>query len=714
MKSLVRLFWFIIITLALLFLFNFFKTHIVFIQEKPHSKQIFPASQAPETTLKIALFNTAAHNAYIYKPISDIAHANNFAVDYYPIQRILDTPIKTINLDQYDGIFFAITPEFLKKMAVSPASKKILMLMKKFSQYPHKLTGLLFPSMRLAHPAPMLAMAPLFECVGITPKPSTFFKLTNQILQLPLEYRGMNYNTTLNLPKIAINTFPEKQIFNKKIAPLALLPIKQKVFSPEIKNMFPFGIYWFNPKHQNHIIVGHTSLLSLTGISENFQLCPSDFKTRETVHEALNETMWEINQLLTQKKKNTGINIKRITKHQSKNIQNAHLENGIQMHQECIRNPYKIAWMETVLFNPKNTTKNKEQMQRLLVNFILDSGIDSLWLTINPQMYYSPIGKNKKETQSYLTELSLFTKQLSEKAKKLHKTPPSILIGYEITNNIYKPNLPQEHAHDLYGNTYPDIPRPLDKIFWNNEIKKPLVEFLKDWKKPSISNGIKLSGVMLDLEMYCRQSTGTFLSTMGFEPQTIKEFLNDTSSVRPERSRMDTNASSNMDQLAFTNYMISKKISSQYFDYLEKESTKLGKNLRKFFMQQLPNSIIGCYAPNISVDWFYKGFYKGLSTKKHPIKLFTFNSEFNSYKPWLEQNDIHAQHYGVLMLSKLKDKHDFTRLNYVLKHHTGAWLNRFSRLVEPFDKAHWSSLEQTPLSMKNRQAFIEYLGTTKQ
>ena len=131
MKSLIRLLWLIVITLVLLFLFNFFKTRIVIIKQKPYSEQIFPVMQSPAIKLKIALFNTAAHNAYIYKPINDIAHANGFDVDYYPIQRILDTPIKKMNLSQYNGIFFAITPEFLKKMAVSPVSKKVLILMKK-------------------------------------------------------------------------------------------------------------------------------------------------------------------------------------------------------------------------------------------------------------------------------------------------------------------------------------------------------------------------------------------------------------------------------------------------------------------------------------------------------------------------------------------------------------------------------------------------------
>ena len=668
--------------------------------------------------VKIALFDTARREKYNYQPILEIAEATGFYIDYYSIGRLLDTPQNKIQLEEYSCVFFVLSPEFLKTMTNSHAAKKILTLIKNHSSLQNKMTCLMFPSIKISHPAPILLLKPLFEQLGINintinidmknkynptqeihPQ-AMFIHLTNHFLQFPIETRSFLYHTTLKNPTYLGQKFNATQTIKQGISPVALLPIKQDNHPKEIKTTFPFGIYWFNNTRQNHLIIGNTSILSFSGISENFQLCPMEFFLRKSMHNAINEMMWEVYQILTQDQSLQGINTKNIFAHKKKNLPLSIQSIGTQLSQKTLskQNPHKVAWMDIGIFDPANKTKDKRNQQKLLIHFIYSSEVDNLWITLNPHMYFSPIGKLKDQKNNFLISLAQFTKQLKKDAKKQGKKPPSIMIGFEITNNLYKPNLPTQIAWDLYGNSYPDIPRPLDETFWNNEIKHPLKEFLKEWENPKTSNGIKLSGIILDLEMYCRKSTGTFLPTMGFEPETISQFL------RPPLSQSIT-------PQIFTKYLMDNRLVTKYFTFLEKNATKLGSELRKFFNKKLPEGIISCYAPNISIDWFYKGLYRGLSTTQKPIYLFTFNSEFTSHKQWLNNNNIQTNHSGVLMLSKLQTQNDLKWIKHILNHHDGIWLNRFSRLVEP---AHndWSNLEQCPADMKKRLEFTDYLATT--
>jgi len=279
---------------------------------------------------------------------------------------------------------------------------------------------------------------------------------------------------------------------------------------------------------------------------------------------------------------------------------------------------------------------------------------------------------------------------------------PKILVGFEITNNMYTPNLPKTYAADLYGNQYEDLPTPLDIHFWENEIKKPLECFVEQWKNPSISNGIPLSGVVLDLEMYCRKKSSLFLPTMGFELPTFKKFAHKFS-----LNAAPTNAHD------ITSFLMREQRGKQYFDFLEQEADNLGNNLKSFFTQKIPGCLIACYAPNLLVDWFYKGLWKGLSSKKNPLHLYTFNTEFKRYQSWFEQQGVYANHSSVLLLSKIKKTKDFKWVNTILKQHDGVWLNRFSRLVEDYDATSWISVEQSPLANDHKAQLMKYLRNVR-
>ena len=635
----------------------------------------------------LALFDTSKTEEYAYNPLIEIAKSTNFDVIYYPVSKVIDDPNHEIPLKKFDCACFIMCPEFLKTVETSPVSQKILALMKSFSSNPHKVTILMFPSMPISHPNPIGTLTTLLESANIgnpaQQHDEAFYSLTNRFLRYPIETR-LTYHTTLKLPGNGL-PFNVTQELNDN-AKIALLPIRQDHFAKEIKNLFPLGVYSFNYNNKNHTIITSTAVL-FSGIAENFKLCPIDFELRKELHNAVHEMMFEINKIATQRPNIEGIDIQSILTAERSKIPATIASIGTTTVKN--RKNQKIAWME---LNPTDQ----------MIQFILDSRLDHLWITLNPQEYYSPIAKSKRKEKEFFKKLSIFTKKLAYMAKSQKIRPPTILVGFEIVNNFYAPNLPENPAQDLYKNEYTDIPRPLERTFFEDEIIHPLKMFVKKWKNHKISNGIKLGGVVLDLEMYGRKTVGSILPTMGFEPTTIREYLKAplTLTINAEN---------------FSQYLIDNNMSKQYFFHLENQAQLLGERLKRVFNEQIPNGIIGCYAPNISVDWFYKGLYSGLSTPKKPISLFSFNSEFESHRKWLEKNDIFARHIGVLMLSKIKNLKDLEKFaKHICNHHNGGiWLNRFSWLDQKYKPKHWSVLEQTRLSMKNRKKFAKLLGGLK-
>jgi len=648
----------------------------------------------------LAIFDTSKHDAYIYQPTINIMKDSGFNVSYHPVDKLLDATDKKLNLNQYDVIFFVISPEIIKStlQSYSHTTQKILNLIKQYSLLPNKIVALMLPPLRLNIKDPSYALHPIFDSAGINfmtayKKNNTDLlvlkQLVDRFLTIPLECRSITYHTTLSTPNLS-SGFKASQNINKKFMSVAMLPINQNNICDEAKAISPFGMYFFNKEKRNHVIISSASLLSFAGISENFKLCPMSPQIKEKMLASVNQMLFEISQI-TLNKNSKGIETARtlnIKKNQtSKTIHTLFTKKSSNKKTA----PFKIAWMDIPIF--EDDSKRKEQDE--LVKFIIDYKLDSLWLTLNPHMYYSPIAKHPEKKDSFYKSISNLTKKLSAQAKNQKQKPPSILIGFEIVNNIYKPNLPKKAAVDLYGNSYHDVPNPLDRNFWENEVKMPLDNFLKEWNKQKISNNIKLSGVILDLEMYCRETTESFLPTMGFDAELIQKFSN-TPIVHSS-----------------TQYLLSEKKFSSYFNYLSKQAEKLGTELGQFFKEKIPNGIVGCYSPHISVDWFYKNLYKGICSKQNKFRLLTFNSEFNHHKKWLSKNGITVDHLSVLMMSKIGKPSDFKLASDILERHDGIWLNKFSRMTE---KTHndWSLLEQTPMSMEQRkQAKENFKASTK-
>ncbi len=689
--------------------------------------------------MKIVLIDTTGRDKWLYKPFIDILETVGWQVDYRSIDQLMDLGPKRLNLPNYKAAFFFFGFEFLKGANKSPVAAKIMLLMQQFCKLPNRLVGFIFPPLNTPANVNLVGgLSPIFNSIGVnTPREGlafpnlddvnlepkqaqqknidAFFYVANTFLARPLETRPLDYHTTLNDPRPG-QTFYTKEIervLQTSDIYLKLLPLSQQ-FSPIIKQTFPYGLYWFNPLCNNHVFLGQSTIFSFSSISESFHLCPVDFVLRKEMNKAVQHMMWDVTLLvkaLDREKNITTAKLIDLPQDITLPWSLSSLGNELEPDEQQAKT-HKIAWMETTLFEEKHHDAKKNvqtieqektqqtQQQDQLIDYILTAELDTLWISVTPNIYFSPIARHKNKTKTFLQGLGNFTQKLTSATQQKHRPLPQILIGFEIANNLYDPNLPQQCSVDLYGNLYQDLPAALDRSFWKNEIQTPLDKFLTHWNNSDISNGIPIAGIVLDLEMYGRKTSGEFLSSMGFDRISFSRF-----------ARRHHLHYKNMSPHEKSNLLMTNKQTSQYFSFLEQDAERLGSELKRFFNKKIPHCIIACYMPNIIINWFYKGLYKGLSNARLPLQLFTFNAEFQGHKTWFEANQLAVQHSSVLMLSKIKKPNDFTLVDSVLKHHHGIWLNRFSRMIEP-KVNDWATIERPVIDESYYDSFCQHIAAT--
>ncbi|MFA6264055.1 MAG: hypothetical protein WCW33_06520 [Candidatus Babeliales bacterium] len=670
----------------------------------------------------LTLVDTSECDQFLYQPMLDILASVGFKVNYIPLDNVIDAPLA---LASNDAVFFLFGKEFLSGNRQSHLWGKIVRALSHYARLKGKLIGLFFPSLLGLKPnANVIDMLmPLFQALGCSlvrlpwnesvmswitmsgtsPSVNDFMQLTNTFIVNALENRPLRYHTTLHMPHGG-TYFDIEQIQNEvsqRTQSLFLLP-RAATCSEIVRQTLPYGVYWFNPLYKNHVLISTTSLLTFAGIAENYRFCPIDVGIRQEMLAMAQRMLWEVvclAQLSSSKKQ--------------PELPSSATSFGFVTAGMPRERGSKTAWMEITVFDETKVKRAEELVQRRdqqdkLIDYIIKSGLDALWITFNPHMYYSPIARSlvgldlekeadreqrEKIIRQWTMGISNFTKKLSEAAVASHCPIPRIMVGFEITNNLYDANRPATYPIDVYENGYRDLPVPLNRLFWQQEIVEPLEKFVKLWRDQEISHGISLSGVVLDLEMYCREKTGLFLNTMTIDADTFSTF---------EPMTKDTSIRDRV-------LMLMQKGKAQaYFAFLEREARAIGNYVRAECASRIPQCQLMCYLPNLQVSWFYKGLCKGLARVDAPLHLLTFNSEFFAHESWFKKYNIPVKHSTVLMLCKLTSEQDFNWVDLLGARHHGLWFNRFSHFVEP-KPVGWTSLEQPMMPESSYSVFMKYL-----
>ena len=669
---------------------------------------IFSLSAVPQKQISLALVDTSGCDAYVYQPMIDIMHSVGFKVSYKPLYTVMSEPLE---LARYDAVFFLLSYEFLKGKSSGHLWAKIVRELYLYARRKGKLTGLFFPSIATLAPSANIvdALMPIFQTLGVglvrlpwiesifssvsmaqySPSINYFMQVTNAFLANTLESRPLRFHTTLNMPHGG-TSFDNEALQNdvdQHTQGLYLLP-KDTNCSAVVRQTLPYGVYWFNPLYKNHVLISSMTVLTFAGVTENFHFCPLESALRHEMLAMAQRMFANVAQMTNPQVPNRDLKLPA-----SATIV------GLAEHDRI----FKTAWMELSVFDVSECKMPDEIQQRraqqdALIKYIFDACLDALWITFNPHMVYSPIGRLKNKEDSWLAAIGSFTQKLNDYATTNKCVPPKIFVGFEITNNLYEPNMPKNYPIDVYENYYADLPLPTSKPFWTQEIVTPLEKFVEAWKRPEIGHGINLAGVVFDLEMYCRKTSNLFLNTMTIDAETFNTFAQQKKGV----VKIDAGVRDRV--LA----LMEQGVAQRYWGFLENRARLIGSYLRSKCSACIPHCQFMCYVPNLQISWFYKGLYQGLSQTQSPLHLLTFNNEFFAHAPWFKKHKINAHHSTVLMLAKIASEDDFSRVSMLGAHHHGIWFNRFSRFVEP-KSSGWVSIEQPGIAESSYPAFMKYL-----
>lgn len=691
---------------------------------------IFFLTTVGQAQVPFMFIDLVGHEARVYEwPFLELSRIAGFAPSYVGLDAfvddalLIDTVVKTQR-----GIFLVVGADLLGHMTTSPIGKKLTELLNRVAEVPNFFVGLLLPSFNgnKANKALLPALHEIFAPLGVSTDPVLLENLesfavrpigTQELISSAIDFflrhpvliRPKYFHTTLTFPhdgQLFVSKLMRAAVANDKQS-LTLLPAHAERFvSPKIKSTLPYFLYTYSPRKKLHLFVGSEVLASGFGITEQFHIRPLKATYVRQMLDLMGFSMAQLHDLITRAdpiKKDFHQVVRSTLKPDFSTVLN---QFGKKNSNNDVRVLRKVAWMELNIFEPlsseqakKMTIREQKKRQAQLIGYLVKSRFDGLWITFNPHQYWSPIARKKEQEQRFLDSVASFTQQLSTACKRARSAVPVLLVGFEITNNIYAPNLPALYAVDSFGNEFKDIPAPLDQSFWMNEVVNPLQELARRWQDKKLSNGVPLKGIVIDLEMYCRKHISSFTPATGFDKATIGAY--DPLLVRENFVVHDV-----------VQKLMERKAYGAFLQMRIAKAKELGQMLRAATKVALGHdAYVGCYAQNLMIDWFYRGFYSGLSAKHDPLTLLTFNAEFMVHRPWLESQEIFINHGCVVMLSKLQNAQQFGYVNNVCQGHQSVWLNRISRLAEDYEPKSWIGIEQTPMNDFGKESLARHLGS---
>ncbi len=483
--------------------------------------------------------------------------------------------------------------------------------------------------------------------------------------------------------------------------------INKKENKPTVPHPFPPALFLTNKKLNNNYLITKASTCTFSEIAENFFLVPLSFATRQKLLASLQRMLKKFYLMARvngrKKTKLPGNLTKKFNIAQKKEAERKmySLFHNNPNYRWLIDKKLSCAWLDPgdyFLEQRKPATSLPEKEKKILkqaamkrgLDFIHNSGINLLWFELNPESFLSVKNDATPETQKkFENKVRTLGKELKKRFNKNKNSRPKIFIGTDITSN-YRSHPVHIAVRDFFGKTYSKIPSPLDfKHFWKPELLDVFDRFTKIF-----GADIPIDGIFLDFEMYhAQRQAGSYSSLMDFSDLAWKIYAD-----RTGQPQLLTKISVQ----SRVSYLIENNLFEQYFSTLSAEAKKIGKQIRTHIKKKYPNILIGAYAPTLPRNWFYRGLLAGLSSQTQPVIYVSFNTDFYSHAPWLEQQGIYLMHGAPIMLSKLKKTSDFRLISKLSRLHYFIWYNRPSRMIyQPEQRKNiWWSSEASLLPWK--------------
>lgn len=502
--------------------------------------------------------------------------------------------------------------------------------------------------------------------------------------------RNYDYFTSLAAPQKHFSSHLKllqemAPILYKNIPVITSLPIKKQ--NNQVTNALPLALLCINPHTQQKLCITKVPFVAFADIGEPWYFTPNEPYISEQMLEALYQTLSEF-YLAT---------INQLQDEPPAVLLPAPLHNAAILEQKNkIRSePHSLscAWMDIA---PDGQLTQEQAL--CLAQAIKDAHIEILWIRFNPEEYLlsSNLSIRFEQQERYLHHVGLLSSALKDVFKDNRATLPQIFVGLDLTGNYEK--IPVNHpVQMIYGQHLPALPSPLDlETFWQPQVVDALKAFVQKWQEPTIGNGLPLSGIFFDFEMYhvqpyaqhtkTKMQPGLYDNLMDFSDYAWDYYVH---------HHKDAAKATTLEQRI--KYLYKHRQFNDYFNVLENRMTFIGHYLYDHIQQILPGARIGAYLPTLPDSWAYTGLLKGMNNKERPILFATLNSRFSPHLNTLIANNIWPLHLGIVLLSRLQKPEDAALLKTVNTYHDGIWYNRFSWLCTPYQSNAWWSVEATPL-----------------
>ncbi len=526
-----------------------------------------------------------------------------------------------------------------------------------------------------------------------------FTEKLKSFLSSPLSSRSIRYDTALRAGAVGHGLAHVSSVFHTNVAGDIALTLPSNYpgrFSAQshLASLLPMGFLLFSNARRHSVIFFPESLLKTCGFAEDFHIFPVDAHLQKDF-EKMTQALWvDIDSWARYSGPLWRVKIDEMFK--SGALRSAlSVEVDVPM-VDTFGAEKKVltGWMELVAFErtPGEITsiwQEKCRRQKELIDDILSGGLTYLWISLSPQMYYGVHAKCPEKKTAFEAGFKRFARMLRARAKaRHHEKIPQLFIGFEIANNLYERHLPAEYAVDLFGTPYTDMPAPTSRLFWQEEIVDPFRYFMSFMRTLPAENSLPIAGVIFDLELYGRRHEGEFLSTMVCDDQTRNAFL--------AARKLGV-----MTSEKFVEWLSEKKMWEAYERFVEKKVEALAAKMRKDLVRFSGGRklLFSVYTPSISIDSFYKNFFKGLmGGQVDALHWFSFNTNFARLRKFVEHEfaGTKIEHSSVVMLSKVTDDLNRTSrfIQNILKYNHGAWFNRWSRMPDPHEPNEWHISEQ--------------------
>ena len=631
---------------------------------------------------KVLVLDTAYKDILTYKRFFEIARQSNLDIEYKGLGDLIDSSVDDLQVEKYDALFFLIDDSVIASLQTSPLSQKITELIKKHSSVENSLTALFLPSFgtvgyrHISSGHPLTIYNEWLKSFGLSVHQQGNFQM-NSIGQQHLSgFSGSGYKGKVE--QLLQN--PCKWIggYATSLNPLARGSSAMHIQGDTLGFFIPL------PRKKHKLFLGSLAMSSYASVQENFKLVPLDLDIQSKLDDDLYHGFKKIASAIE------------ILKGKRASSERAQLDRSLlegEAGQASSKEKKVLAWMDIDLFGDEALKEDQER----LIDSLVRADFDGLWLSIAPNQYFSVRAKFFNRREKLGRSIQVFSEQLKKAYNKVQKELPQIFISFEIANNFVEKNkYPEKSMIDLFGNRFKDIPEPLDRNWWRDEIIVSAERFMPFWRIHAA--GLDIAGFFIDLEMYMRNES------------KVGEFVSSAQGTAVHKLFSLKEATIAEGGNTVVQELMKTGRGNEYFNFLSKQSEELGLWIKSSLQKIVPNCRVACYAATISLDWFYQGFYKGLSSEQDPLWLCSFNSRFNWFSNACKQQGLYIEHFSVLMLSHMKTSEDSSLFNELLSRNDGIWLNKVSRMAHEYRSGEWHVLEQTPLSFPDRARFLDVVA----